>query len=186
MNRVHRAYGSIVTALVLALAAGGPVLRARDATAEYDLFMEQSPGQAGDITPNAGTHRFGANCSISLRATPQPGYRFAYWLGDVSDPSAECTTIVLNECKVVVAVYDANPEKRVEERLHGGGGGGGGTDGLGPAVNDFGIPSWTPAGGHRAVDTASVVVPVVIPEPATMAMLVAGLLALRPRRPASR
>jgi hypothetical protein len=183
MTRGHISRRSLALATVTAIVVAALSLRAHAQTPEYDLFIQRSPADAGDVTPIIGTHRVLANSSVTLTANAQPGYQFAYWLGDVSDPSAERTTILVNEPKVVIAVFHREPAKRVQDQI-GPGGGGGGFDTLAPTAIDLSAPGWSPAGGSARGDTriVPVIVPVVIPEPATVALLTIGILALR-RRP---
>ena len=75
---------SLAVAAVLAL---GLAARGYAQTAAYELCIEQSPAKAGKVTPDSGTHRFSPDSVVVLSAEPQPGYQFAYWLGDVSDPN---------------------------------------------------------------------------------------------------
>ena len=184
MNRGHISRRSLALATVTAIAVAALSLRARADTPEYDLFIQGSPADAGGVTPMIGSHRVSANSSVTLTASAQPGYQFAYWLGDVSDPSAERTTILVNEPKLVIAVFHREPIKRVNDQL-GPAGGGGGFDTLAPTAIDLSAPGWSPAGGAPRGDTrvVPVVVPVVIPEPTTAALLALGILALRRHRP---
>jgi hypothetical protein len=181
MNCQETRPSSIAFAAVLAVALGlaGP---ARGDAPAFDLLIERSPIDAGRVTPDSGTHRFSANSTVSLRADPQPGYQFAYWLGDVSDPTADQTTVVLDQPKVVVAVFQPEPRRRVDNYV---GSGGGGTDNLTLTAADLMTPGWTPpAGGAR---TQTQIIPIIIdpiptPEPATIAILALGTLLLRCRR----
>lgn len=179
MNRRHTTRGGIVlaAALVVTFAIAA---RARGETGGFDLLIDRRPVGAGRVTPDSGTHRFSANSMVSLRADPEPGYQFAYWLGDVSDPKAERTTVVVNESKVVVAVFQAEPRKRLEEQARSGGGGG---DNLMLTATDLSSPGWSSPGGGR---THTEIIPIIIdpihtPEPATIALLSLGALLLRRR-----
>ena len=55
----------------------------------YSLMVQQSPVDGGSVSPETGIHRIGIDESVSLKATPSPGYRFVYWMGDVSSSSTE-------------------------------------------------------------------------------------------------
>jgi len=148
----------------------------------FDLLIDRSPADAGRVTPDSGTHRFSANSTVSLRADPQPGYQFAYWLGDVSDPTAEQTTVLVNQSKIVVAVFHPEPRRRIEDQM---GSGGGGTDNVMLTATDLSMPGWTSPGGPGRTHTE--IIPIIIepihtPEPATIALLTFGTLLLRRRR----
>ncbi len=155
--------------------------RARPET-QYELCIEQSPAQAGKLSPDSGTHQYSADAIVVLSAEPQPGYQFAYWLGDVADPKSQRTTVHVNSSKVVVAIFQPAKEDYPTEVLIGGGGGGGG--GAVPTRIDLSTPGGGIAGGVAKSKSAvvSVPVPVPVPEPTTILLLGAGVLALRRKR----
>jgi hypothetical protein len=70
------------------------------------LLLHQSPQEAGTLTPDAGVHHLALNTNVTLTAVPRPGYQFVCWLGDVSDPMANSTTLYLDAPKIVVAVFE--------------------------------------------------------------------------------
>jgi len=172
---------SLVAAAVLALglaARGYGQTPPGTPTPAYELCIEQSPAQAGKLSPDAGTHRFSADAVVVLSAEPQPGYQFAYWLGDVADPKSQRTTVQVNSSKVVVAIFQPATKDYPEEILVGGGGGGGGAV---PTMIDLSTPGWSLAGGGRTSPSVGVpvLVPVPVPEPATIILLGLGTLLLR-------
>lgn len=69
------------------------------------LLLQQTPSQGGTVSPDVGVHRYDAHEKVTLVAVPKPGYNFIYWLGDVLDPTASKTTALLDEPKVIVAVF---------------------------------------------------------------------------------
>jgi hypothetical protein len=152
-------------------------------TRAYELCLEQSPAQAGTLTPDSGTHRFSADTVVVVSAQPLPGYQFAYWLGDVADPKSQRTTVQLNSPKIVVAVFQpANKDVPNETVVGaGGGGGGGGGSGLLATRIDLSMPGGIVTGGGK-VKSEVVAVPVPVPEPTTVALLSLGALALYRRR----
>jgi hypothetical protein len=158
----------VSAALALGLAAG-----THAEAPHFDLCIEQSPAKAGKVTPDSGTHRFSANAVVTLAAEAQPGYQFAYWLGDVADPTSKRTTVHVNSPKVIVAVFKPAETDPFEKRFGGGGGGGE----LAATALDFSIPNWSPSGGTSRGTSEPPTIHT--PEPATFAMLTLGVLALR-------
>lgn len=164
-------------AVILALGLSSLTTRAYADASEYELLIEHSPVTGGKVTPNAGRHRFSANSTVAIAANPQPGYQFAYWLGDVADPTVERTTVLVNASKLVVAVFEPEPEKRLMDEVKLGGGFGG--DMLSPTAIDLSSPGWSPAGGRRPDTRTVIITPIHTPEPATVVLLGLGTLALR-------
>ncbi len=52
-------------------------------------------------------HRFEKDAEVTLRAIPNPGYQFVYWLGDVSDAASSTTVVYLDTPKIVIAVFES-------------------------------------------------------------------------------
>lgn len=71
----------------------------------YALLVQSSPPGAGAVTPETGVHKVSVGQTVTLSATPKQGYRFLYWLGDVSSTSALDTTVSVDSPKLVVAVF---------------------------------------------------------------------------------
>lgn len=70
------------------------------------LLLQQSPPNGGNLNHNTGTHQFKLNSKVTLSAVPRPGYKFVYWLGDVSDSTSASTTAYLDSPKLIIAVYE--------------------------------------------------------------------------------
>ncbi len=70
------------------------------------LLLQQTPAQGGTITPDVGVHHVEANTDVVLTAVPKPGYQFVYWLGDVSEPTANTTIAYLDAPKIIIAVFE--------------------------------------------------------------------------------
>ena len=178
-------FGSLIATAVLALglaARGSAQIPPGAKAPAYELCIDQSPAQAGKLSPVSGTHRFSANAIVVLSAEAQPGYQFAYWLGDVADPKSQRTTVQVNASKVVVAIFQpADTDYPKQEFLGGGGGGGGGS--AVPTRIDLSTPGWGLAGGggkvRAEVISVPVPVPVPVPEPTSLILLALGTLALR-------
>jgi hypothetical protein len=168
--------------VTLALIAPG-VSWAQADSVSYELCIEHSPASAGTVTPNVGTHRFGANAVVTVSAEAQPGYRFACWIGDVRDPKAKRTTVYLNSPKVVVAVFQPTSDDAPPERLSFGGGGGG-SSALSRSLVDLSAPSISPGGAPKVEKSKTPTIVVVpTPEPSTVLLLGLGAVVLRRRRP---
>lgn len=181
----------------------------------YALMIQQSPAEGGIITPQSGVHRVGLNESMTVTAIPNPGYRFVYWLGDVSEPDRNQTTIIANAPKIVIAVferteYDMLVEIEDIEMAGGGGGllrssavnisgagsvsGGGGGGQIKNKPREYTLPDIEPDIDEEEEDededefllpdeSDDLLVPdEPIPEPATIALLGLGSLAVLLRR----
>ena len=159
------------------------------------LLLQQTPPEAGKITPGVGVHHFESGTEVTLTAVPKPGYQFIYWLGDVSDPTENRTIVYLDAPKIVLAVFEQSEfEFLVTEENSPGGGGGGG---LFPSAPDYARQGYTGGGAKRPPKRRGPTppeppeepeepddIPVPIPEPATILLLGFGSLALlRKRRP---
>jgi hypothetical protein len=105
---------SVITVIGVLLI--GSSVHAAEATDGYALLIQQSPIDAGSVTPGAGVHKIQIGDTVSLSAIPKPGYRFLYWLGDVSAADATSTTIQVDSPKLVVAVFT---RQAYEEELPG-------------------------------------------------------------------
>ena len=71
----------------------------------YALLIQSSPPDAGAVTPGLGVHKMAMGQTVALSAVPKQGYRFLYWLGDVSSTSGSDTTVSVDSPKLVVAVF---------------------------------------------------------------------------------
>ncbi len=159
-------------------------------TGQVELLLEQSPSDAGIVTPNTGVHQYAADSEITITAIAQDGYRFIYWLGDVSDPKASTTQVLLSNSKAVIAIFESiykNPLEHdpwIKTAYAGGGGGYGG--GLIPTASDVSMVVGFIAGGAprlSAMSTASYIPgPVPVPEPATIFPLGLSILWLAGRQ----
>ena len=101
---------------VLLMAALTASADAADTADRYALLIQQSPADAGSVTPGSGVHSVQIGDTVSLTAIPKPGYRFLYWLGDVSAADAVSTSIRVDSPKMVVAVFS---REAYEEELPG-------------------------------------------------------------------
>jgi len=70
------------------------------------LLIQKSPSQGGTINLSEGLHHFEKDAEVTLRALPNPGYQFVYWIGDVSDATSAATVVYLDTPKIIVAVFE--------------------------------------------------------------------------------
>ncbi len=178
----------------------------------YCLMIQQSSVDAGFVTPGVGIHQVAVGEQVTLKAIPKPGYRFVYWMGNVSDASAGQTIVVVDAPKIVVAVFERTEHELLLEAgdfTGGQGGGGGGLVGIGVSISGGGSVS---AGGGYPDPPKRIVIPPKkvdqsddpfpfpfpvpgddedtfpvpgdpVPEPATVVLLgLGGLLLLKPKR----
>jgi len=183
--------------LAITIIAGSWLAPAYCQQTDVALLLQQTPTQGGIVTPSTGIYHFAPNSEVTLTAIPKPGYRFAYWLGDVSDPTTSSTVVHLNESKIIVAVFEPTESDilDVDKGLPASGGGGySGGSGLFATAPNFGWPTATVSSGSGAKTQGPVYLyfkpddgKTVIPEPATGVLLaLGGLFAFIRRRTKSR
>lgn len=115
-RRIPAVFGSWFLALAVVLAGLGLLDPACGQTPGVVLLVQQTPAKAGTTFPSPGVHNFSQNEEVTLTAIPHPGYRFVYWLGDVSEPVATRTVAYLDKPKIVVAVFDRIEYETMEAR----------------------------------------------------------------------
>ena len=80
--------------------------------ANVALLLQQTPAQGGLVNLATGVHQYEIDSQVTLSATAKPGYQFVYWMGDVSEPTNNEVTVLLDSPKIVIAVFT-----RVEHEL---------------------------------------------------------------------
>lgn len=162
----------------------------------YSLLIEQSPIDAGKVAPQIGVYKAGLDEVVTLTAIAKPGYQFVYWLGDVTDPGTNETTILVDSPKIVIAVFERSefelpleagivsgggrgglrwrPDFKPKRGGGAGGGRGGGGDGDGDGEEEGGDEFPVPAEPFPVPENDVEK----IPEPATAALLGLGAVSL--------
>ena len=142
------------------------------------LMLELSPSNGGRVNLAPGVHTFDRDSEVSLAAVPNPGYRFVYWLGDVTDAAANSTVVFLDTPKIVIAVFERSEYAFVDasEGMQPSIGGGG----LSPSVAESYPHDVTPREDKREYPPPPLEpdFPVPTPEPTTIVLLGAGSLML--------
>jgi len=73
-------------------------------TTQYTLTITSTAG--GDVTtPTEGTHTYSAETVVNLTATPDAGYRFVNWTGNVANVNDATTTITINGNYTITANF---------------------------------------------------------------------------------
>ncbi|NLK40471.1 MAG: PEP-CTERM sorting domain-containing protein [Planctomycetes bacterium] len=170
----------------------------------YTLLIQQSPPGAGTVSPGDGVHKFGIGEVVTLSAVPVEGYRFLYWLGDVSTATTPTTSVNLDSPKMVIAVFErANFEEEDQSlpAVGGAGRGAGSFSGLIASPYPVFAPGSVNAASGGGEQTIIVNNPIIdfpdipsqddddilvpgdpIPEPATVLLLAVGTAALSRKR----
>jgi len=187
-----------VVIIAVAAAVFGPANKARCQTEGPVLLLQVTPVEGGTVTPAEGVHRFELNTAVTLTATAKPGYQFASWLGDVSDPASNRTIVHLDAPKIVVAVFVRSEFELdvfgvVTQNAPVGGafftgvgvgqGGFGGPGGRRPRRFREAQPPEPEPPDDFPVPEDGDEFPVPVPEPATVVLLAGGSFLLRRRTP---
>ena len=60
---------------------------------------------SGSTTPPVGVHDYAEGTAVSITATPDSGWQFDSWTGDVAEPSSATTTLTIDSDKTVTANF---------------------------------------------------------------------------------
>lgn len=73
------------------------------------LTMQVSPAGSGTTNPSEDTpHTYDTGTTVNMSASPNAGYTFSSWAGDVADPSSASTTVTMNDNKTITANFVIN------------------------------------------------------------------------------
>lgn len=73
---------------------------------KFPLLIQKSPEYGGVVTPSQGLRIADGNQVVIITATPSDGYEFVYWLGDVVNPTSSITTVLVDNPKMVIAIFE--------------------------------------------------------------------------------
>jgi uncharacterized repeat protein (TIGR02543 family) len=71
----------------------------------YDLTMAVDPTEGGTTDPAVGVHTYAEGTVVDITATPNSGYAFDHWTGDVADVNSATTTVTMDGDKTVTAHF---------------------------------------------------------------------------------
>jgi len=77
----------------------------------YALVLQRSPAHGGDISPGSGIKFSEMGEVVKIVATPKTGYQFVYWLGEVTDPTNNITSVLVESPMMVIAVFKREESK---------------------------------------------------------------------------
>jgi hypothetical protein len=79
------------------------------ASTTYDLTIAVDPEGGGTTDPAVGSHTYADGSVVDITATPNEGYVFDHWDGDVADVDAASTRVTTDEEKTVTAHFILAP-----------------------------------------------------------------------------
>jgi hypothetical protein len=95
----------------------------KDITAHFSPVMFtltiQHSGR-GSTTPSAGTHVYDEGAVVAINASPDSGWRFDRWTGDVADAGRANTTVMVDSDKTITAKFADDTAGRFNWPLFGG------------------------------------------------------------------
>ena len=74
----------------------------------------------GSTAPAVGTHQYVEGTVVDLTATPDSGWHFENWTGDVADPNSPATTVTIDADKTVTANFSnivTFPDQNLEQAI---------------------------------------------------------------------
>ena len=110
----------------------------------YQLTVSSSPSEGGQISMNPPGGRYSAGTLVNLIATPNAGWQFVKWNGNVLSTGDADTFIALNNNEIVTAVF-------IEDVMDEGEGEGEDEEPEGEAAEGEGEPTVTEGEGEPAV-----------------------------------
>lgn len=96
-------YAIALSSIVIICSIAVPAYCQDDSVA---LMMQLSPAEGGKVNIEPGVHTYDKDSVITLRAVPNPGYQFVYWIGNVTEASSSTTTVNIDGPKIVIAVFE--------------------------------------------------------------------------------
>jgi len=103
----HKLISVALIAVLLSMVLGSNICCTTEPTTEYDLTISSTAG--GNVTtPGEGTFTYDEGEDVTLVVTPDSGYRFVEWTGDIgtiADDEDATTTITMNGDYTITANF---------------------------------------------------------------------------------
>jgi hypothetical protein len=96
-------YAAVLSGIMVICCLAVPAYCQDEGTA---LMMQLSPVEGGKVHIEQGVHMYDRDSEVTLKATPNPGYQFVYWVGNVAEPTSSSTSVRLDGPKIVIAVFE--------------------------------------------------------------------------------
>jgi hypothetical protein len=71
---------------------------------QYQLTTAANPAAGGTVSPTSGGY-YNANTVVPISASPNSGYSFSNWTGNVADPNSASTTVTMTSPQSVTANF---------------------------------------------------------------------------------
>jgi len=72
----------------------------------FSLTVNIDPPEGGVVMKDPDKTEYDEGEQVTLTATPNPGYRFLNWTGEVADPNSPATTVTMDAAKEVTANFE--------------------------------------------------------------------------------
>ena len=82
--------------------------RNKKITANFSQIMHTLTMQvsgSGSTAPTVGTHSYSEGTVVSITATPDSGWQFDSWIGDIADPDSATTIVTMDSDKTFTANF---------------------------------------------------------------------------------
>lgn len=86
------------------------LVKAKFEPVDLIITLQAHPEEGGTTEPPPGDHAVQFGDTVRIAAIPEAGYRFKQWVGPVADKDSERTTVVIEDCCTVKAVFTQQDE----------------------------------------------------------------------------
>jgi len=76
---------------------------------DVTLTMAVNSTEGGTTDPEVGNHEYPMGTEVGIEASPNIGYNFSHWEGNVTDTNDSSTTVIMDTDKALTAYFTMNP-----------------------------------------------------------------------------